>query len=510
MADIVGTAAPTIPTRKENLFGVAENAAVILTTAPTTYAGDLLLALQGADYYAETLLVAPTGSGISTWTQVALGDRGTNNVHVKAWVATCTADGAKVVTFGQVSDAVNHAHLYVLPGGLSAIGAGGSGSGTAQDAPTVTPPAVNTLLIAAWVAKVVGDYTAPGSMAERGESDWPPWSTMSSATEQLTAATATGVRTATFSSSTNFAAVSVAVTGRAGPSGTGTLTGSGGRRGSGTITGTGTVTSSGKANRAGTGTLSAVLGLTDSGRTGRAGTGSCSGTSSASSSSGTAGRRGTATTSSTGTVSSANGRSDRGGTAAALTATGSGTGSGTAESGTEHSGAIAAVLDAAGSGQSTRTGAATAPLTTTLSAAAAGRKNVAAAASVTATGSTTATGAARRVGAGSLAAAATAAAAGVRGSAGAAAAAVSGTSSCTAGGAAKHAAGTGVLTAVGVLTAPLTGDAELDAVGALTGSGRVGSGHAPGHLVPSRTIVLPGLVATSTPASSGLHASQGA
>lgn len=198
------------PTIREVLSDRAENADVTLVTGSGTQASDMLVALQGIDFYAAASMVSPTPG---TWANDATGDRGTNAPHVKAWTRLAGSGGAQSVTFEQVSDAVNHGILLVLAGDdLTVDGAaGGSGTDDTQDAPSVPPVSDDALLICAWLANILGDYAPPAGMAEVAESDFSPWATMAAATEVLTAAGATGVRTATFSASRAFASVSLAI-----------------------------------------------------------------------------------------------------------------------------------------------------------------------------------------------------------------------------------------------------------------------------------------------------------
>ena len=198
------------PTIREVLSDRAENADVTLVTGSGTQATDMLVALQGIDFYAAASMVSPTPG---TWANDATGDRGTNAPHIKAWTRLAGTTGAQSVTFEQVSDAVNHGILLVLAGANLTVdgAAGGSGTDDTQDAPSVAPAAGDALLICAWLSNILGDYAPPAGMAEVAESDFSPWATMAAATEVLTAAGATGVRTATFSVSRAFASVSLAI-----------------------------------------------------------------------------------------------------------------------------------------------------------------------------------------------------------------------------------------------------------------------------------------------------------
>lgn len=199
------------PTIREVLAGSAENADVTLVTGSGTLATDMLVALQGIDFYAAASMVSPTPG---SWSNDATGDRGTNAPHIKAWTRHVEAPGgAQSVTFEQLSDAVNHGILLVLAGASLTVdgAAGGSGTDDTQDAPSVPPASDDALLICAWLSSILGDYTPPGTMTEQAESDFSPWATMAAATEVLTAAGATGVRTATFSVSRAFASISLAV-----------------------------------------------------------------------------------------------------------------------------------------------------------------------------------------------------------------------------------------------------------------------------------------------------------
>jgi hypothetical protein len=100
------------------------------------------------------------------------------------------------------------------------IGAGNFSTSLASAnfvAPSVVAPAAGDLLIAGWVSySVTGTYTLPGGMFLAALTDG-NFSSLEDATEVLGSSGATGTRTATFSSSDAFAAVSVVAHGTSTP-----------------------------------------------------------------------------------------------------------------------------------------------------------------------------------------------------------------------------------------------------------------------------------------------------
>jgi hypothetical protein len=206
------------PTQVEVLSG-SGTSDVTLVTASGTAVDDILVCFHGTDFSDLADLVSPTGTS-GTWTLQASGSGGTNESHMKVWTRPVTSGGAQTVTVTGINGSTGmHQALYVLRGCNPADfmdGAAGSqgGASTSHVAPSVSPGTTDAYLISAAQAHDPGNYTAPGSMLERTETDG-AFSTMTTATETLSASGATGTRTFTFSASSSYASASIAAKGTA-------------------------------------------------------------------------------------------------------------------------------------------------------------------------------------------------------------------------------------------------------------------------------------------------------
>lgn len=211
------------PTVREVVQNSVGGGVVTVTTGAGTQVGDVLCCIHGCDYGTLAGMTTPTGTA-GTWTEQANADLGANTIHMKAWTRTVTAGGAQTVTvpdqgFGEE----NFQFTYVLAGVTSIDGAAGttSASGTNADAPSVSPTGADDLLICAWfTANNVVNFTFPGTMTNGLEEETAGFVTLATAREVLTAAGATGTRTAVSSPAcSGFTGVSLAFKGSAAAAG---------------------------------------------------------------------------------------------------------------------------------------------------------------------------------------------------------------------------------------------------------------------------------------------------
>jgi hypothetical protein len=212
------------PTVREVVQNSVGGGVVTVITGAGTQVGDVLCTIHGCDYGTLAGMTTPTGTA-GTWTEQANADLGTNTIHMKAWTRTVTTGGAQTVTvpdqgFGEE----NFQFTYVLAGVSVIDGVNGatSASGINADAPSVSPTGADDLLICAWfTANNVVNFTAPGSMTNLLEEETAGFVTLGTAREVLTAAGATGTRTAVSSPAcSGFTGVSLAFKGAAAAAGT--------------------------------------------------------------------------------------------------------------------------------------------------------------------------------------------------------------------------------------------------------------------------------------------------
>lgn len=205
------------PTVVEALIQQSENAVATVTTAAGTLATDLLVTWHFADFYAASLMVAPTGTSGSGWTLQATGDAGTNDVHVKVWTKLAAA-GSQTIICNQVSDACVWNITYVVRGqGASPIDGAAGNQGTtnvlAHAAPAVSPVQADDLLLCGAMANTAVNYTPPPGMSEDFDSDCGGNSTATTARQNLTSSGSTGSKIFTSSGSSHFASASIAIAG---------------------------------------------------------------------------------------------------------------------------------------------------------------------------------------------------------------------------------------------------------------------------------------------------------
>lgn len=203
-------ATPTI--RQTN--GAASGAVTSVSLAAGTAVDDILVVSQEVDFTAVASMVAPSVTGVGSWTQIgATVQSGSPNIAMKSWWAPVTAGGARTLSCSQAGGtSSNHVIVHVLTGAdlvtpIDGTPATNSGTtGTAQivgAAAGVSPTTADALLIGNWSGIQFSgsiSYTAPGTMVERSEvSDTGGAAALMSATQVLAASGATGTRTATSS-----------------------------------------------------------------------------------------------------------------------------------------------------------------------------------------------------------------------------------------------------------------------------------------------------------------------
>src|SRR4051812_43797862 len=97
---------PGPPAIREALHAVGSGSGGLsVTTGAGTAVDDVLLTIQGSDYYDGANLVSPSGTA-GVWTEVPGGyaSLGVNNSHVKAWTRRVTVAGAQLVTVTPIND----------------------------------------------------------------------------------------------------------------------------------------------------------------------------------------------------------------------------------------------------------------------------------------------------------------------------------------------------------------------------------------------------------------------
>jgi hypothetical protein len=182
---------------------------------------DVLLAIQGNDFFTLADLLAPTG-GPGGWTQVtaANGDGGENGGHLKVWWTVVVSGGVQTVTFNFAQEGEEKGcALYALTGADTAnpIDGAAGGSGTADEnlvAPSITVAGTDTLLVNAWQSgggSTTASFTDPAAPWTRQyELQFGGLSALGGR-QALVAAGATGTRTAVAASAVPYASSSVGV-----------------------------------------------------------------------------------------------------------------------------------------------------------------------------------------------------------------------------------------------------------------------------------------------------------
>lgn len=175
---------------------VSGGTGTITITKPTgTVDGDTMVAFIGADTVGSAI-DAPAG-----WTRL-----GTLQVHTDTLATVFTkiaaSEGASYA-FTTTSGGAGGGSILTFIGPNDVSNPNwGTGTGTSQVAPTITPPDAASYLICGSATFVNGEvgahtYTAPGSMTERTDVSVDQWWAHTTATELLASSSATGTRTFT-------------------------------------------------------------------------------------------------------------------------------------------------------------------------------------------------------------------------------------------------------------------------------------------------------------------------
>lgn len=221
-----GECAVTTPTWRGTPVApaAATGASMSINTPSDSAVGDLAVLIHGYDYNTLADMSAPTGTAVSTWTLRATADTGTNRMHFKVWTGPVTAAGVQTVIANSSTTNASHMPVLYIINGTSltltvdgAAGANGAAS-TSHVAPSVSPVGADDLLVCAagHSPDFSGNYTAPTGMTKQTEVDAGAFSTVATFTQTLAASGATGTRTATYSLTEEWAAISIAIRGEAG------------------------------------------------------------------------------------------------------------------------------------------------------------------------------------------------------------------------------------------------------------------------------------------------------
>jgi hypothetical protein len=188
-------------------------------TGITVSAGTWILSIHGLsggtldDMDADPRLV----SGGGPWQLVALADAGPGLPKMSAWARKITVTGTYAANVAGPAGLDNHGHIYLLHGCYDSddaeqVFSGGAASsatpGTAEVCPLYSPDA-SGLLIGAWLADAVLNFTSLGGLTPEAEVD----GTLSTscAGEQALSAYGPSSRTATTLAAVPWAAVTIAV-----------------------------------------------------------------------------------------------------------------------------------------------------------------------------------------------------------------------------------------------------------------------------------------------------------
>jgi hypothetical protein len=181
--------------------------------------GDTLVIVYATDAFdLATMPEATSSAGALTAGPVL--DVGTNIGHIKTYTVVVGSPGVKTVTFPAHSGCDVHGHWVRYPESLaldvSATNFDATNSTSAHVAPSVDPSGVDRSLLCAWLttngpAMVGNPYVVPVGMTKQQESIASPFSDMCTATEELSADTPTGPRTATWLGARRYGAVTLAL-----------------------------------------------------------------------------------------------------------------------------------------------------------------------------------------------------------------------------------------------------------------------------------------------------------
>lgn len=178
----------TVGYLRSEVSGFNTTTAPITLTLPASTVGDKVVLLQATDYYTMAALGTPTGTAVTTWTELTLaqfdggtftGD-GTPRVHFKAWMGTVTTGGASTVIANWASpsggDEERYAHALVFTSTAlydTATSAAQSAS-TTWTVPSVTAAEDNSYQLIMVANSTVGgftNFTFPAGMTTQAEVD---------------------------------------------------------------------------------------------------------------------------------------------------------------------------------------------------------------------------------------------------------------------------------------------------------------------------------------------------
>ncbi|MFI9558869.1 hypothetical protein [Nonomuraea endophytica] len=197
---------------------------VLTTDNAGTAAGHWLAIIYGSDYRELANMPDPTSSA-GTPQHVYSLDIGTNIGHIKAYLLEITSNGAKTITIPTHIDSDIFGVVLRLDVAVTVDDVDGAidatETQTAHVAPSLDTTGVDRLLVGIWLGTDVNTgwssppYQAPGSMVERAQPHTSPFAAMMVATEEVSAAGATGTRTATFFRQEKWGSISLALAGPA-------------------------------------------------------------------------------------------------------------------------------------------------------------------------------------------------------------------------------------------------------------------------------------------------------
>lgn len=181
--------------------------------------GDTLVIVYGTDAFDLASMPEATSSA-GALTAGPVVDIGTNLGHIKTYTVVVGTVGVKTVTFPAHSGCDIHGHWIRYPESLgidvAASNVVTTNTASAHVAPSVDPTGVDRSLLCTWLttagpAMVGNPYVVPGGMTKQQETIASPFSDMCTATQELSADTPTGTRTATWLNNARYAAVSIAL-----------------------------------------------------------------------------------------------------------------------------------------------------------------------------------------------------------------------------------------------------------------------------------------------------------
>lgn len=209
--------------------GSAAGGNVTVTKPTGTAEGDYLIAYNTMDPDSA----ASTMTGASGFSQIGTTNTVTSAGHAKVWAKVAGASEPADYTFGGAAGSSSAVVMLCLTGqhastpiDVSPTHGGSSTAATAHVAPSIDPTVTDTLMITGYMALAQngsGSYSPPSGMTERADVTAGAWTQTSVATQLLSADTATGTRTATFSESKAWIATSLAIAPSAGGPATVTL-----------------------------------------------------------------------------------------------------------------------------------------------------------------------------------------------------------------------------------------------------------------------------------------------